>query len=413
MRTRLSVCIFAVSVAVATLPALAATARASYGAVFNEIWQTVRDQFFDSRLNGLDWNAARERYAARAERARTADDFASVVNEMLSELRSSHTHYYTPQSTEYFQLCGIFWSTLESKLKQFLASGRPDYVGIGVSTISRDGKVFVLDILSGSPAAAAGVRTGDQIVSVDGAPFHPIASFADKSQRAVQMQIRRTASGDTQLVSVTPTRLDPTTMFLDAMKASVEVLNHGGVKVGYVHIWSYAGEAYQDQLEEELDGRLHDADALIVDLRNGWGGASPTYLRPFVAPPMATTWVMRDGKRHMHEEAWTKPVCFLVNESTKSGKELLTYYFRKAQRGTIVGTRTAGAVLVGQPFVLSDGSLLYLAVADGLIDGKRLEGNGIIPDVEVPFTIEYSGGRDPQKERAIEILSRKSHHRKA
>src|ERR1043166_9716109 len=147
MRTRLSVCIFAVSVAVATLPALAATARASYGAVFNEIWQTVRDQFFDPRLNGLDWNTARERYAARAEHARTADDFASVVNEMLSELRSSHTHYYTSQSTEYFQLCGIFWSTLEPKLKQFLASGRPDYVGIGVSTVSRGGKGFFFPYL--------------------------------------------------------------------------------------------------------------------------------------------------------------------------------------------------------------------------------------------------------------------------
>jgi carboxyl-terminal processing protease len=128
-------------------------------------------------------------------------------------------------------------------------------------------------------------------------------------------------------------------------------------------------------------------------------------------PALTTTWIMRDGKRHFHEEAWTKPVCLLVNEGTRSGKELLTYYFKKARRGRVVGSRTAGAVLVGKPFVLSDGSLLYLAVGDGLIDGKRPEGNRVVPDIDVPFTVEYAADRDPQKDRAIQLISREVHPR--
>jgi carboxyl-terminal processing protease len=387
----------------------ASTPAPSSAAVFQELWEIVRDQFYDPKLNGVDWEAARNRYAARAAAAQTRDQFAAVVNDMLSELHSSHTHYYTPQTPEYFQLCGIFWSALETKLKPFLPGGRPDYAGLGISTVFRDGKVFLSDVLSGSPAAAAGIRIGDEIMSVDREPFHAIGSFAGKAGQAVAVEIRRTAGGSAQVISVTPKVLDPTTMFLDAMKASVEVVVHDKVKIGYIHIWSYAGEIYQDQLEEELDSRLHDADGLIVDLRNGWGGASPTYLRPFIMPALTTTWIMRDGKRHVHEEAWTKPVCLLVNEGTKSGKELLTYYFKKAHRGRVVGSRTAGAVLVGKPFVLSDGSLLYLAVGDGLIDGKRPEGNGVFPDIEVPFTVEYAADRDPQKDRAIQLISREVH----
>jgi len=49
-------------------------------------------------------------------------------------------------------------------------------------------------------------------------------------------------------------------------------------KSGYVHLWSYAGEQYQQKLEELLYGRFKDADRLSLDLREGWGGAESTYL---------------------------------------------------------------------------------------------------------------------------------------
>ncbi len=388
---------------------MAKSAAPSFPAVFQEVWQTVADQFFDAKLNGVDWQAARERYSAQVERAQTPEEFAAVVNQMLSLLQTSHTHYYTPQSPEYFQLAGIFWPVLEPKLKTFLPDGRPDYPGIGAVTVSRGEHIFISDVLSGSAAAAAGVKTGDEIMAVDGKPFHPINSFRVKAEQRVAVQILRTRGGTPETLFATPRLLDPTTMFLEAMKASVETLTRRGVKIGYVHVWSYAGEIYQDQLEEELDGRLHDTDGLIVDLRNGWGGASPAYLRPFFVPPMTIEWTMRNGKRMVHEEAYTKPVCLLVNEGTRSGKELLTYYFKKAHRGVVVGSQTAGAVLPGKPFVLSDGSLLFLAVGDGLVDGKRPEGKGVTPDVDVPFAIEYAGGNDPQKERALEIIAKRAH----
>lgn len=390
-------------------PALC-TAAPSRAEVFQEVWQTVKDNFFDPNLRGVDWDAMRQRYGNEAEGADSVDEFSAVVNRMLSELKTSHTRFYTQEEPEYYQLAGIFWSFAGEKFKPFLPGSTPKYVGIGISTAAIDGKAFVRSVFDGSPAATAGVRVGDQILDVDGKPFHPIRSFAGKGDQPVQIRVQRTPENDsTTVLQVTPKTLDPTTMFLDAMKASVEVIEKDGAKVGYVHMWSYAGEVYQEQLEEELNGRLRDADGLVLDLRDGWGGANTEYLWPFVAPPLTRTSIARDGTRSDYQTAWTKPVCLLVNEGSKSGKEVLAYYFRKARRGPIIGSRTAGAVMAGSPFVMGDGSLLYVAVNDGLLDGKRPEGNPLVPDVEVPFQLEYAAGQDSQKTSAIDAIVKATH----
>lgn len=60
----------------------------------------------------------------------------------------------------------------------------------------------------------------------------------------------------------------------------------------------------------------------------------------------------------------------------------------------------------GEPFCLQDGALLYLAGEDVRVDGHRLEGVGVAPDIEVPFDIRYADGQDPQLEKAFELLSR-------
>lgn len=372
---------------------------------FDQIWQTVKDNFFDPGLRGVDWDAAREHYRKEATEADSTDAFARVVNQMLSELKTSHTHYYTPEEPEYYQIAAIFGASIGEKLKPFLPDGRTDYVGIGVATAFSGEKAFVRAVFDGSPAAIGGIKVGDEILDVDAKPFHPVRSFAGKRDQPVQIRMQRTANPESaQVLSVTPRLLDPTAMFLDAMKASVQMTENKRGKVGYIHVWSYAGEIYQEQLEDELNGRLRDAEALVLDLRDGWGGANANYLWPFVAPPVTITSIGRDGKRSEYRAAWTKPVCLLVNDGSKSGKEVLARYFRKARRGQIIGSRTAGAVMAGRPFVMADGSVLYLAVGDGLIDGERPEGNPVVPDVEVPFRPEYSEGNDPQRQRAIEEM---------
>jgi carboxyl-terminal processing protease len=376
--------------------------------VFEQVWETVNDNFFDPNFNGVDWEQMRTEYAPLAAKTRSTEELAVVINQMLSELKTSHTYFYIQAEPAYYQIAGIFREYILKDLKPYLPDGKLEYTGIGIYTEDVDNQTFIKAILEGSAAAKAGLQVGDRILSVDGQPFQPIESFAGKAGETVEFQIVRQQDASPQAIAVIPQNFNPATMFLDAMKDSVEIIERDGQKIGYIHIWSYADPVYQEQLETELVyDRLKDADGLVWDLRDGWGGASPNYLNIFTAPTPTVTSVFRDGVKRPRNYQWQKPVVMLVNQGSRSGKEILAYGFRKYNVGQIVGSTTAGAVVAGSPFIMKDGSLLYLAVADVYVDGKRLEGEGVIPDLAVPFSIPYARGNDPQKERAIEVVLEK------
>src|SRR4051794_38926103 len=110
-----------------------------------------------------------------------------------------------------------------------------------------------------------------------------------------------------------------------------------------------------------MKGKLKDADALIWDLRDGWGGAQAAYLDIFNPRSPTMTWTGRTGDSDIVNGRWRKPVVLLINEGTRSGKEVLAYGFKKYGFGKTVGTTSAGALLAGHAYLLSNGGLLLLA----------------------------------------------------
>ena len=212
-------------------------------------------------------------------------------------------------------------------------------------------------------------------------------------------------------MTVEPQWIEPGETFEAALRDSARIIEANGKRIGYVRVWSYAGNEYQELLEDVLsDGKLKDADALIWDLRDGWGGAHPRYLSVFntYGPTLALTG--RNGTTNLVGYRWGKPVAMLVNGGTRSGKEVLAYGFKKNGFGQVIGERTAGALLAGTAFLLSDGSLLIMAVEDAAVDGERVEGNGVAPSIEVPFDLALcrrqgsaarQGDRRPRRRRVI------------
>jgi carboxyl-terminal processing protease len=376
---------------------------------FDEAWETVRDRFYDRNLHGLDWPAVRSRYQPLAAFADSGEQLAVVINTMLAELRTSHTQYYTAEDTAYYQLADIFIGTLRRRgLQRIFPSGEVTYPGIGLFTNTDDrGRTVVTGVVEDTPAHQAGLLLGDEILAVDGLPFRPVASFRGNVGVPVTLSIRRDPGGPSMALSVTPAAIHPNAMFLRGLQASARVVaTANGARVGYVHVWSYAGGVYQRALEDLIaDGPLRDADALVWDLRDGWGGAEPQYLDLF--NPNAPTMQVTDRSGHIRIEGvkWRKPVVMLVNGGTRSGKEVLAYGFKRYRIGEIIGTPTAGAVLAASVFPMGNGDLLLLAVADVTVDGQRLEGVGVTPTIEVPFDPVYAAGRDPQLERAVQVLS--------
>ena len=377
---------------------------------FDEVWRLVRDRFYDSKLHGLDWTALGDKYRPQYASAKTAKDKSETVNAMLGELKVSHTRHYISDDPSYYQLAEIFSYPLRSEIPKHFPSNKVIYPGIGIFTKSIEGKTFVYGVMAGLPGEKAGLLTGDEIVSADGKPFAPVGSFTDKTGTPVSLEIRREANGDTRRVVVVPETIEPGDAFKAALRDSARIIERDGKKIGYIRLWSYAGSRYQDVLEEELStGKLKDADALIWDLRGGWGGARPHYLDIFVPQAVTMTMTERNGQAEAVNFRWRKPVALLIDGGSRSGKEVLAHGFKELKLGPIIGERTAGAVLAATAFMLSDGSLLVLAVNDVSVNGVRLEGVGVTPTVEQSFDIRYAGGKDPQIERALEevLKSRK------
>ena len=116
------------------------------------------------------------------------------------------------------------------------------YAGIGHFSVRIEGRDFVDAVLEGSPAARAGLKVGDEIVSVDGAPYHPIRSFRGKVGQEVAVAVRRSEGGPTETLRIKVMSIAPLHAFREATRASARVIERDGRRIGYVHVWASVGE---------------------------------------------------------------------------------------------------------------------------------------------------------------------------
>lgn len=367
----------------------------------------VTGELFYDRAAAERLRAAAPGFAAGLPAAASAARIDGAIDAMLASLGASHTGRYTKDEVAYYELLDIFSrGDIRDRLGLMFPQGEVAYTGIGVAPRVIGGRTFLAGVYHGGPADRAGLRTGDEILAVDGRPFAPIGSFAGKAGRPSAVELRRDAGGPAATLAVTPERIRPNEAFLAAMRDSIRVIPVGRDRIGYVRLWSYAGWRYQELLEDELaQGRLKDADGLVLDLRGGWGGAQIEYAELFLGgtPDMVVTG--REARDEFANFRWRRPLVVLIDGGTRSGKEIVAYALqRKGVR--LVGTRTAGAVLAGRARLLGDDSLLLVAVLDVTVDGVRLEGRGVTPDVEVPQALPYAAGRDPQLEAALVEIGR-------
>ncbi|HYH98427.1 S41 family peptidase [Hyalangium sp.] len=370
-----------------------AQAPGSFTKLGDEVVSHVRERFYDAK-KAADWARRHQGYGAAAK---TEEDFERLTHQALAELQASHTAYYPRESLGHVGLSSIFRWVL--KLKEV------EYVSMGVDVAVQPEGSFVRHVFAGGPAQKAGLLRGDRIVSVEGKLFHPVRSLKDRAGKPTQVTVERGKGVRPLTLTVTPRRIDPKTEWLEAQEKSSRVLERGGKRVAYQHLYSCAGPEHQEALAEYILYRAENADALVVDLRDGWGGCNVEFLNLFNPRLPVLTSVGRDGKQVVTQGSWVKPVVLLVNGGSRSGKELVTFAMKQREMAKVVGERTAGAVLAGTPLRLSNGDLLYVAVMDGNVDGTRLEGVGVAVDVEVPAALPYAAGKDPQLEKALEVAA--------
>jgi carboxyl-terminal processing protease len=275
-----------------------------------------------------------------------------------------------------------------------------------------EGEVILTPMVD-SPAEQAGVQDGDQLVQVDDTPIRPEMSSDD-----VILLIRGEVGSQVRLTlrragAVEPVVVDVTRQVIETPSVEWRVLEEDA-RIGYIRIRLFT-ERTGRELERAIS-ELKEAGSsqLVLDLRDNGGGlldaavdVASEFLREGV--------VLYEDRRGEPEEfyavekgglALDLPLVVLVNGGTASASEIVAGALRDHERGRLIGERTFGKGSVQFVYDLSDQSSLHVTVARWLTpDRHRIDGQGLVPDIEVvPTEEQRAAGADPQLQRAISHL---------
>jgi carboxyl-terminal processing protease len=260
-------------------------------------------------------------------------------------------------------------------------------------------------VLDGSAAQKADLRKGDRVLMADGLPFMPIKSLAGNVGKTVQLDTLRSGRHVAPRVDVTS---EPALgMFLKATQASERVIESEGRRIGYIHLWTQASPQFRSELANVIYGKFQDTDAMILDLRDGFGGSYDGYGDPLFRPDVDITTASPDSRSTSHY-GYGRPLIVLINEGSRSAKEMFANLFKISKRAKLIGSRTAGNVLAAYPMEVASWAYLEIPAIDIQMNGVRLEKNGVMPDIEVPREFDESG-KDLVLARALEELKSVKH----
>lgn len=356
--------------------ALSAEERTAHNLrIFDRAWQLVNDKFFDAKFRGVDWPAMKARYRPEAEKAADDDALYVVINSLLGELKESHNYAMTPQHR---------WEVLAKQRAR---------IGIGLRRL--EDRWIVTEVSPGSPAEEAGVRRGWIVEARDGKPLDAGANFLLKDGQVVGYDFL-TTEDERRPLSMTARVLST------ADRREVRPLADGTMYL------RFDGFDYQSLhwLSEQL--KIHRAaPAVVIDLRNNQGGLFYSLefsLGEFFPRPVQLgTFIRRSGSakeqdsNQLFSARYTGRVVLLTDRSTASCAEIMAHALHYYKRAVVIGRPTAGAVVASRYFSLPEGGMMQIAVDDfrGL-DGKRLEGLGVQPDVAVELKLaDLRTGHDP------------------
>jgi len=388
------------------LPADYYTSRDYNLKILNKVDDLVQKHLYSKKLVQSAWIPAVKRGREAVLQSKNLSDLFKSINAILAELKSSHCEFVTRNDETFYFLHDLFGSFNKKLLVPIVDAG---FV-TGPPRFAHDQVRYVLD---DSPAAGAGIQVGDKILAVNGRPWIGVESFAGYAGKPISIAIER--EGKRFSVSLTPKRHDAYQAYVNAITKSNSIRLRQGYKIGYVHYWCGNRDAH-DAFEKVLSSHnIANSDALILDLRDGYGGNSIEDVEYFYRNALNTPeflMIGRDGKTIGSREYYDKPVVALINDGSRSGKELLAFSLQRAKRAKLIGTNTAGAFLGGHLDVLDDKTALYLAVADCTVDGTRLEGLGVAPDIVVPDDGNQTG-KEKQIAAAMDEIIRILNEQKA
>ncbi len=392
-------------------------AHTRYVKLFDALWSTVNDHFYDPRFRGVNWKAMGANYRRKLDGIANDKQFESLATNMLDELGTSHLYIEPPSRSA--------------------AAG----VGIGARFRTIGGQVLVSALDPLSNARAKGVRAGDRLLSPRSALYGQPGTFASLKFQSCAGQVRT--------IDIRREEAFWPPEHPGFEWHSVTLSPHR--TIGYIKIDRFDDGAAA--LADRAMAELRDTSGLIIDVRANSGGnlsaarlasyfisgpprvavalfsreylerlGHPVTAAAVAAAPkvsgaytdkaiMAAVAVHHGGAVFMTEDMggkrYTKPVVVLIGGRTGSAAEGFAWMMHGYTKATLAGRKTAGALLSAETFDLPGGWKVTVPV-QGVwgADGTDYRDRPVTPNVTVTWTRnDLCSGRDPDIAQALKLLA--------
>lgn len=376
--------------------------QAEWQQIFNEVWRINRDYFYDPNMHGADWDAMKVKYQPMVAQCVTRDDLNRVLMWMCSEIGVGHHRVgggderRSPKSVG-GGLLGADYEIAENRYRIKKVFG-----GLNWNGSMR------------APLTEPGVRIGEGefILAVNGteitAADNLFAHFENTAGKSVEVKVGPKADGaDSRTVKVVPIANEAALRNRDWVEGNLKKVTEAtNGRVAYVYVPNTTGQGHT--YFKRYFFPQSNREAIIVDERFNGGGQVADYYIDILRRPYISHWATRYGDDFSTPTgAIHGPKVMLIDETAGSGGDLLPFMFDKLKLGTLVGRRTWGGLVgvLGFPVLMDGGSVSAPNLAIWTEDGFVVENVGVPPHVEVEqFPADVIAGRDPQLEKAIEIV---------